>query len=137
MGTAPQKSVGVFRQASLHEPSAGRARLLPSRRPLDVDPARQEPRPTEFMAGAHGAGARGASHGLPAVAPTRRPFAAFPGVPCADGIIFRLWRILQAQQAYHRANLLRGAAADCRSSSRRMIERPAAGLPRPSNCWGA
>jgi len=35
-------------QAALHEPSAGRVRLLPSRRPVHQGPARREARPTEF-----------------------------------------------------------------------------------------
>jgi len=47
-------------QAALHEPGRGRARLLPSRRTPHLDPARQEPRPTEFMVTAPGLGAKGA-----------------------------------------------------------------------------
>jgi len=43
-------------QAALQEPACfGRARLLPSRRPVPHNPARQEARPTEFMAFAPGA----------------------------------------------------------------------------------
>ena len=36
--------------ASSHAPGRGRARLLPSRRTPDLDPARQEARPTEYVA---------------------------------------------------------------------------------------
>ena len=47
---------------ALHEPSAGRARLPPSRRPPNRNPARQEARPTGFMVTGHGLRAKGALH---------------------------------------------------------------------------
>jgi len=43
--------------------ASGRARLRPSRRPVQPDPARPEPRPTRFLATAHG---------LESVSPSRR-----------------------------------------------------------------
>jgi tRNA dimethylallyltransferase len=57
-------SPGAPPSASTREPPGGRARLLPSRGPLDRVPARQEPRPTGFVVPEHGCEARGTSHAV-------------------------------------------------------------------------
>jgi len=54
-GTMVLVAAGLGLLSPVHyPPGSGRARLLPSRLPLGLDPARQEPRPTGFMATAPG-----------------------------------------------------------------------------------
>jgi len=58
-------------KAALHAPEPGRARLLPSRRPIWRNSARQEARPTGFMVTRQVRPARRARHG--AARPERKP----------------------------------------------------------------